>query len=163
MQDKPFNVLFICRHNSARSLMAEALLAGLGRRRFAAYSAGFEPATDVHPLTLETIRNAGLRDDGLAAKGLERFTAADAPTMDFVFVLNEEDETLPTDVGAAAMRAHWPFPDPLATGGSHAEQAAAFADVFRMIRRRIDLFVELPVERLDRLALQRRVDGIGQD
>ena len=163
MLGKPFNVLFICRHNTARSQMAEALLTAISRRRFVAYSAGIEPAAEIHPLTLETIRNAGLRTEGLAAKGLEQFAAADAPPLDFVFTLNEEDEACPVSLAGASMRAHWPFPDPVRAEGSHAEQAVVFADVFRMIRRRLELFVELPVERLDRLALQSKVDGIGQE
>lgn len=162
MRDTPYTVLFVCRHNAARSQMAEALLGAVGRRRFQPFSAGFEPAADLHPLTLETIRNAGLRTDGLAPKPVGRFTAADAPPLDFAFTLCEEAEACSLPLPGTPMRAHWPFPDPLQGSGGHAEQAAGFADVFRMIRRRLELFVELPMERLDRLTLQHRVDGIGR-
>lgn len=162
MLDNPFNVLFICRHNTARSQMAEALLSSIGRRRFIAYSAGIAPAAQIHPLTLETIRNAGLRTDDLAPKGLEMFSGAEAPALDFVFSLCEGDEVCAPALRGAPMQAHWPFPDPLGADGTHAEKAAVFAEIFRMIRRRLELFVELPMERLDRLTLQRHVDGIGQ-
>lgn len=161
MLERPYNVLFICRHNTARSQMAQALLNAVARRRFVAWSAGTEPAQDIHPLTLETIRNAGLRTDDLAPKGIELFMGDDAPVLDFAFTMCEGAEQCPTALTGQPVRAHWPFPDPLTAQGSHVEQAAEFADIFRMIRRRIELFVELPVERLDRLTLQRHVDGIG--
>ncbi|MBR9973591.1 arsenate reductase ArsC [Magnetospirillum sulfuroxidans] len=162
MLDNPFNVLFICRHNTARSQMAEALLSSISRRRFIAYSAGIEPRAEIHPLTLETIRNAGLRTDGLTPKGTEMFRGPEAPALDFAFTLCDGNESCPSALAGAPMLAHWPFPDPLEAEGTHAEKAAVFAEVFRMIRRRLELFVELPMERLDRLTLQRHVDGIGQ-
>lgn len=163
MLDRPYNVLFICRHNTARSQMAEALLRSVSKRRFIAYSAGTEPATSIHPLTLETVRNAGLPIDDLAPKGVELFCGADAPPLDFAFTMCDDMEQCPAALTGGPLRAHWPFPDPLQASGTHAQQAAVFAEVFRMIRRRVELFVELPVERLGRLALQRHMDGIGQD
>lgn len=162
MVEKPFHVLFICRQNSARSQMAQVLLSQLGRRRFVAYSAGTEPAAEVHPLTLETIRNAGLRADDLSPKGLELFTGPDAPALDFAFTVCDDGTVPALPLAGSPLIAEWPFPDPTVVPGSHAEQSAAFADTFRMIRRRVELFVELPVERLDRLALQAHVDHIGR-
>ena len=162
MRAKVFTVLFICRHNAVRSQMAEVLLRSVGRRRFAVYSAGTEPAAALHPLTLETIRNAGLRADGLAPKGLERFVGSDGPALHFAVTLCEDSGRCRAPLAGRPMRAHWPFPDPtLATGGP-AERAAIFAETFRMIRGRLELFAELPVEGLDRLTLQRRMDELGR-
>jgi Protein-tyrosine-phosphatase len=161
MPDRTFNVLFVCRQNSARSQMAEVLLNTLGRARFHAFSAGLAPAGELHPLARETIHNAGFTASGLRPKGLESFSSHDAARMDFVFTVCEDltpwAETLP----GRAMVAHWPIPDPTTVEGSHAEKSAAFAEAFKMIRRRVELFVELPVGGLDRLTLQRHVDEIG--
>lgn len=161
MSDKTFTVLFICHQNSARSQMAEALLNAMAKRRFHAYSAGLEPAREVHPLTLEAIRNAGLPVKDLCPKGLEAFTGAGAPRMDFVFMVCDDLASCATDLPGHPMVAQWPIPDPTVVEGSHAEKAAAFAETFKMIRRRVELFVELPVIGLDHLTLQRHMDEIG--
>ncbi|MCR6633189.1 MAG: arsenate reductase ArsC [Magnetospirillum sp.] len=158
-----FNVLFVCRQNAARSQMAQTLLQSLGKRRFQAHSAGSEPAAEVHPLTLETIRNAGLPTTGLHPKGLEIFATAEAPRMDFVFTVCDELSGCVLPILGRPVTAHWPIPDPLEARGSHAEKAAVFAEAFKMMRRRIELFVELPLAGLDRLTMQRHLDEIGLD
>lgn len=161
MPGKSFNVLFVCRQNSARSQMAEALLNALGKPRLRAFSAGLEPAAELHPLTLETIRTAGLAARDLRPKGLEAFAGPDTPRMDFVFLVCEEAEPDLSPLPGRPMVAHWPIPDPSLVHGSHAAMSAAFAEIFAMIRRRVELFVELPVTGLDHLTLQRHVDDIG--
>lgn len=161
MADKIFNVLFVCRQNTARSQMAEALLGRRGKRHFLAFSAGSEPARDMDPLTVETIRNAGLSTRELAVKGLDTFATAQTPRMDFVFTVCDELAGCPLPILGNPMIAHWPIPDPAIVTGSHAERAAAYAETFKMINRRIELFIELPMAGLDRLALQRKVDAIG--
>jgi arsenate reductase (thioredoxin) len=161
MPDKSFNVLFICRQNSARSQMAETLLNFLGKPRLRAFSAGLEPAGELHPLTLETIRNSGLSARDLRPKGLEAFAGPEAPRMDFVFLICEEADPDLSALPGHPMVAHWPIPDPNEVQGSHAEMSAAFAETFAMIRRRVELFVELPVTGLDHLTLQQHVNNIG--
>lgn len=156
-----FTALFVCRQNAARSQMAQVLLQTLGRRRFNACSAGTEPSADLHPLTLETIRNAGLPTTGLFPKGLEVFATAEAPRPDFVFTVCDELAGCVLPILGRPVTAHWPIPDPATAQGSHAERAAVFADAFKMLRRRIELFVELPLTSLDRLSMQRHLDRIG--
>lgn len=156
-----FNVLFVCRHNAARSQMAQVLLQVLGRRRFVAHSAGTEPVPDIHPLTLETIRNAGLPTQGLYPKGLDVFATDDAPRMDFVFTVCDELADCVLPILGRPVTAHWPIPDPVPARGSHAEKAAVFAEAFKLMRRRVELFVELPLAGLDRLTMQRQLDQIG--
>ena len=141
--------------------MAQALLTALGGEHFVAYSAGIEPASELHPLTLEAIHNAGLRVDGLHPKNIDVFRAADAPQMDFVITVGDEL----SDHSLAALgwptTSYWPIPDPVPAKGSHAERAAVFAGIFKMVRRPIELLVELPEAGLDRLSMQRHVNGIG--
>ncbi len=158
----PFHVLFVCRQNAARSQMAQVLLTALGRRRFVAHSAGTEPAAEIHPLTLETIRNAGLPCAGLYPKGLGEFATAEAPRLDFVFTVCDELADCVLPILGRPVTAHWPIPDPVPVRGSHAEMAAAFADSLRLMRRRVELFVELPLAGLDRLTMQRHLDRIGE-
>lgn len=158
-----FNVLFVCRQNAARSQMAQALLYSLGRRRFQPYSAGTEPAAEIHPLTLETIRNAGLSTVGLYPKNVDSFLAASAPRMDFVFIVCDDQNDCSLPRLGRPMTAHWPIPDPVLVTGSHAERAAAFADALKLMRRRVELFVELPLTGLDRLTMQQRLDRIGSN
>ncbi len=162
MSDHPKQVLFVCRHNQARSLMAETLLNMLGRRHFQAWSAGLDPADAVHPLALDTIRKAGLAPDPSPPKGVDAFLGADAPRLDFVFTVCEEVvDSLPDFPGHPVVAA-WPIPDPNAKERANkVEQAAAFAEAFKLIRRRIELLVSLPMSGLDRLSLQSRVDEIG--
>lgn len=159
--DTTYNVLFVCRQNAARSQMAQALLHALGRRRFVANSAGIDPAAEIHPLTLETIRNAGLSTAGLHPKGLDGFASAEAPPLDFVFTVCDDLSDCVLPLLGRPVTAHWPIPDPVPARGSHAEKSAIFAETFKLMRRRIELFVELPLAGLDRLTMQRRLDQIG--
>lgn len=156
-----YNVLFVCHQNAARSQMAQVLLDVLGRRRFLAQSAGTEPAAEIHPLTLETIRNAGLSTVGLYPKGLDFYAGAEAPRQDFVFTVCDDLSDCALLLLGRPVTAHRPIPDPVPVRGSHAEKAAAFAEAFKLMRRRVELFVELPLAGLDRLTMQRRLDQIG--
>lgn len=161
--DATYNVLFVCRHNAGRSQMAQVLLNSLGRRRFVAHSAGTEPAEELHPLTAETIRNAGLSLQGLHPKGIEVFANPAAPRMDFVFTVCDDLRGCVLPLMGRPVTAHWPIPDPMPGRGSHAEKSAAFAEAFKLMRRRVELFVELPIAGLDRLTMQSRLDRIGTE
>lgn len=157
-----YNVLFLCTGNSARSVLAEALLNHLGQGRFQAFSAGSHPTGAVNPLTLETLKAAGLPADGFRSKSWDEFAAPGAPAMDFVFTVCDSaaGEVCPVWPGQP-MTAHWGFPDPAAAEGTHAERMAVFLDVFKQIKRRIEVFVELPIASLDRLSLKANLDEIG--
>lgn len=158
---EPYNVLFLCTGNSARSLMAESILRHVGQGRFRAFSAGAAPRGEAHPLTLETLEKARYPVDGLTPKGWDAFNGEGKPEMDFVFtVCDAAAEVCPTWPGQPLV-AHWSIPDPATVEGSEAVKALAFADAFRMLFNRITIFVNLPLEALDKLALQRRLDGIG--
>lgn len=158
-----FNVLFICTNNSARSIFAEAVLNDLGKGRFRAYSAGTTPRGTPHPRALDLLRQAGLPIEGLRSKDLTEFEGADAPHMDFVFTVCDRaaSEECPPWPGHP-LSAHWGIPDPVKETGTEAEQALAFADALAALRRRIAAFTALPVEELDRIALQKSIDEIGQ-
>jgi arsenate reductase len=162
MSDKVYNVLFICTHNSARSIMAEGLLNSAGRGGFVAYSAGSQPRGEVHPLALETLAKLRLPTEGYRSKSWGEFATADAPQMDFVFTVcdNAAGEVCPVWPGQP-MTAHWGVPDPSAAGGDDEQRAKAFWNVATMLKRRIDLMLALPLASLDRLALQREVREIG--
>lgn len=162
MSDKVYNVLFICTHNSARSIMAEGLLNSAGRGSFVAYSAGSQPRGVVHPLALATLARLRLPTEGYRSKSWSEFAAADAPQMDFVFTVcdNAAGEVCPVWPGQP-MTAHWGVPDPSAAVGDDEQRAKAFWDVATMLKRRIDLMLALPLASLDRLALQREVREIG--
>lgn len=159
-----FNVLFICTSNSARSIMAEALLNEMGQGRFRAYSAGTIPRGAPHPRAVALLERAGFATDGLQSKHLEVFEAPDAPQMDFVFTVCDRaaSEECPPWPGHP-LSAHWGIPDPVKETGTEAEQALAFATAFDAMRRRIAAFVALPMEALDRISLQKRLDDIGRD
>ena len=161
----PLNVLFLCTHNSARSIMAEALLnqLAIGRGRFRAYSAGSFPATHPNPLALDQIRRAGMPTDGLRSKNWDEFAMPGAPALDFVFTVcdNAAKEACPVWPGQP-MTAHWGMPDPSQVEGDEATRRRAFADAFRALANRIQLFVSLPLHKLDRLALQTKLDEIGK-
>lgn len=161
-----FNVLFLCTGNSARSIMAEATLNGpaMSRGVFTAYSAGSHPKPHVHPLALETLAGAGLSVDGYRSKSWDEFAAPGAPVMDFVFTVcdNAANEACPFWPGQP-MTAHWGVPDPAAVLGSIEFQRRAFRDAFLHLRRRIELFVSLPIDKLSRLSLQARVNQIGRE
>jgi len=163
MPDRPYNVLFLCTGNSARSIMGEVLLNHWGKGRFRGFSAGSQPKGDVHPLTLELLRGMKLPTTGLRSKSWLEFSQPDAPKMDFVFTVCDQAaaETCPIWPGQP-MTAHWGVPDPAAVIGSEAEKAAAFRDAFSRLDARIKLFVSLPFDKLERMALKREVDKIGR-
>ncbi|MDD3763749.1 MAG: arsenate reductase ArsC [Nevskiales bacterium] len=162
---RPYNVLFLCTGNSARSIMAEALMnnvpAHLGK--FRAYSAGSFPKGEVHPLALEIIRHAGLSTEGLRSKSWDEFSGPDAPQMDFVFTVcdNAASEPCPVWPGKPAT-AHWGLPDPAAVEGSDSVRHKAFHDAFHRLRQRIELFAELPFDKLDRMSLQAELARVGR-
>ena len=160
--EKTFNVLFLCTGNSARSILAEAILAREGRGRFNAFSAGSAPAGQVNPHAIALLRKLNHDASGYRSKDWNEFAAADAPQLDFVFTVcdNAAQEVCPVWPGQP-MSAHWGIPDPAAATGTQSEIAAAFADAYRMLTSRISIFVNLPIASLDRLALQKRLDDIG--
>jgi arsenate reductase len=163
MRDAPLNALFLCTGNSARSIIAEAILGRDGRGRFQAHSAGSMPKGEVHPQTLNLLRGLHYQTDGLRSKSWEEFTGVDAPKLDFVFTVcdNAAAEVCPIWPGQP-MTAHWGVPDPAAVRGSPAEIGAAFAEAYRLLNNRISLFLNLPMGALDKLSLQRRLDEIGR-
>jgi arsenate reductase (thioredoxin) len=158
----PYNVLFLCTGNSARSVMAEALLNFWGQDRFRGYSAGSRPKGEIHPLSLETLERSHLPTEGLRSKSWNEFFGPDAPPMDFVFTVcgNAASEQCPVWPGQP-MTAHWGVDDPAAVEGSKEEQARAFQRTLRELDARIKLFVSLPIEGLDRMALQEKLRDIG--
>jgi arsenate reductase (thioredoxin) len=160
---KPFNVLFLCTGNSARSIMAECVLARLGAGTFKAYSAGSQPKGRVHPMALQVLRKSNFDTARLRSKSWEEFSGPDAPSLDFVFTVcdNAANEACPIWPGQP-MTAHWGLPDPALVEGSEAEQALAFAETLRMLNQRISIFVSLPIASLTRIALQERLNEIGK-
>ncbi len=162
MSDKTYNVLFLCTGNSARSIMAEAVLNSASHGRFVAYSAGSFPTGKVNPFALEQIEAFGYPLENLRSKSWNEFAGADAPHMDFVITVcdNAAGEVCPVWPGQP-VTAHWGFRDPAAAKGSDEEIRHAFAAVCREIKLRIDLFLSLPIEKLEKLALKRELDRIG--
>jgi protein-tyrosine-phosphatase len=156
-------VLFLCTGNSARSIMAEAIMNRVGGGKFKAYSAGSMPKGEVHPKTIEILKRNAFRTEDFRSKGWEEFSGPDAPKLDFVFTVcdNAANEVCPIWPGQP-MTAHWGVPDPAAATGNVAEIALAFADTYRILNNRITLFTSLPLTSLDRLSLQRRLDDIGK-
>ena len=163
MADPAFNVLFLCTGNSARSILAEAVLRQLGRGRFTAFSAGSHPAGAVHPLALEVLQRNHLPADGLRSKSWDEFARPDAPHMDFVFTVCDQAaaEECPYWPGQPAT-AHWGLPDPAAVEGTDEQKRGAFREAFRVLERRIELFASLPLDTLSGLALRERLDDIGR-
>jgi arsenate reductase (thioredoxin) len=163
MADRRFNVLFLCTGNSARSIMAEALLNFWGRGRFQAFSAGSHPKSSVHPLALEMLRRNQLGVEDLRSKSWDEFATPDAPPMDFVFTVcdNAAAEVCPTWPGQP-MTAHWGIHDPAAVEGTEEEQLRAFNKAFRELDARLKIFTSLRLEMLDKMTLQRQLDAIGQ-
>ena len=163
MPDRPFNVLFLCTGNSARSVIAEAILNREGRGKFRAYSAGSQPKGQVHPHTLDLLRKMNFDVSKFRSKSWTEFSTPDAPKLDFVFTVCDSAaaESCPVWPGQP-MTAHWGVPDPATATGSEAEIRLAFADAYRMLNNRISIFVSLPLRSLDRLTLQRQLDGIGR-
>jgi len=159
----PFNVLFLCTGNSARSIMAEAILGRVGAPKFKAYSAGSTPKGEVHPLTVGILERNGFMAQGFRSKSWQEFAAPDGPRLDFVLTVcdNAVGEVCPVWPGQP-MTAHWGIPDPAAAQGNDAQVALAFADAWRMLNNRIGLLVNLPLVSLDRLSLQKRLGEIGE-
>ena len=163
MQDKVYNVLFLCTGNSARSIMAEALVTTMGKGRFKGYSAGSQPGGTVNPFAIEQVANTGYLVDALRSKSWEEFGIPDAPHMDFIFTVcdNAAGETCPYWPGHP-MSAHWGFEDPAAVVGTDEEKRAAFQRIFRQIMARMNIFVSLPLHMLEKNAIQREIQAIGE-
>jgi len=163
MSDKTYNVLFLCTGNSARSIMAEALLNAMGRGRFKAYSAGSYPKGEVNPYTLELIGKNRLPVADLRSKSWDEFARPGSPELDFVFTVcdNAAGEVCPVWPGQP-MTAHWGIPDPAAATGSPEQVRKAFFTAYNQLSNRLSIFVNLPLNNLDRLALKKRLDEIGK-
>jgi arsenate reductase (thioredoxin) len=161
--DKRYNVLFLCTGNSARSIMAEAILNRKGRPNFTAHSAGSHPAAAVRPEALKQIENARMPLSGFRSKSWDEFAKPGAPQMDFVFTVcdNAANEVCPLWPGQP-MTAHWGVPDPAAVKGSPEEIERAFREAFMILGRRISLFLSLPLSTLGQLAIKKEIDRIGQ-
>jgi arsenate reductase len=163
MSDGVYNVLFLCNRNAARSLIAESVLNKDGNGRFRAFSAGSQPAAEVHPMTLEVLAGHQYPTEGLRPKSWDEFATADAPAMDFIFTVCDDaaGEVAPAWPGQP-VSAHWAIPDPLALKGSEMDRKLAFLEALRYARTRLDLFKALPVKALDKASLSARLDEIGQ-
>jgi arsenate reductase (thioredoxin) len=163
MTDLPFNVLFLCTGNSARSIIAEAILNEVGRGRFRAFSAGSHPKGRVNPEALRLLRSLGYDTSGFRSKSWGEFADPGAPLLDFVFTVcdNAAGETCPVWPGQP-MTAHWGIPDPAEAKGTPAEIAFAFKDAYRMLHQRISVFTSLPLKSLDQLSLQKKFREIGR-
>jgi arsenate reductase (thioredoxin) len=163
MTTRKFNVLFLCTHNTARSIMAEAILRNRAGDRFNAGSAGAEPGAAVHPMALRVLEQARLPTEGLRPKGWDPFTGPNAPAFDFVFTVCNRvtGEHCPPWEGQP-ITADWSVPDPAAAQGSDTLRMAHFQEAFRFLDNRIKIFVSLPIGSLDRLSLQKKVDEIGR-
>jgi arsenate reductase len=162
MDEKTYNVLFVCTGNSARSVIAEGLLNELGRGRLKAHSAGSHPKGTVHPLALQTLATHRIPTDGLRSKSWEEFAQPGAPELHFVFTVCDQaaGELCPVWPGQP-MTAHWGMPDPAAVEGDEALRRKAFLDTFITLKRRIELMLALPLASLDRMALQKEIKAIG--
>lgn len=160
--DPLYNVLFVCTGNSARSILAEALLNGAGDQRFRAWSAGSQPKGEVNPLALRELERLRVPTEGLRSKSWDEFAGPQAPRLDFVFTVCDQaaGEVCPYWPGQP-VTAHWGMPDPAAVEGPQEVREKAFRDTAVTLKRRLDLLRALPVERLDRLALDRKVREIG--
>jgi len=163
MAEPIYNVLFLCTGNSARSIIAEAILNRLGAGRFKAYSAGSHPKDRVNPRTLALLKRLNHATEGFRSKSWDEFAAPGAPRLDFVFTVCDQaaQEVCPIWPGQP-MTAHWGVPDPAAAEGTEAELGLAFSEAYRQLNNRISIFVSLPLARLDRLALKKRLDEIGK-
>jgi ArsR family transcriptional regulator, arsenate/arsenite/antimonite-responsive transcriptional repressor / arsenate reductase (thioredoxin) len=164
VSDRVFNVLFICTGNSARSILAEAILNREGAGRFRAFSAGTRPKIEPNPHVIAVLRQLGHDVSGLRSKRLEEFQGPDAPKMDFVFTVCDQaaNEECPVWPGHP-ISAHWGMPDPAGVDGTDAEKALAFREAYSMLRHRLAGFVALPMASLDRISLQKRLDEIGRE
>ena len=163
MADQPFNVLFLCTGNSARSIMAEAILNRVGAGKFRAFSAGSQPKGRVHPEALQLLKGLGYDTSAFRSKSWGEFVDPGAPLLDFVFTVcdNAAGEVCPVWPGQP-MTAHWGVPDPAEAEGNPAQIALAFKDAYRMLNQRIGIFTSLPLRSLDRLSLQSKLREIGR-
>ncbi len=163
MADRIYNVLFLCTGNSARSILAEAILNKDGRGQFRAFSAGSHPKGTVNPHALDLLHSSGYDVANMRSKSWAEFARAGSPDLDFVFTVcdNAAGESCPLWPGQP-ITAHWGIPDPAAATGTQAEIALAFKDAYRMLKRRIELFQALPIKKLDRLVLTTRLKEIGR-
>ena len=163
MADRSYNVLFLCTGNSARSIIAEALINQWGKGRFHGFSAGSHPKGEVNPIALQLLKKMNLATEGLRSKSWDEFAVPGAPPLDFVFTVcdNAAGEVCPYWPGQP-MTAHWGVPDPAAVGGTETEKWLAFRDAFRMLDNRIKIFTSLPLTSFDRMRLQERLDAIGK-
>jgi ArsR family transcriptional regulator, arsenate/arsenite/antimonite-responsive transcriptional repressor / arsenate reductase (thioredoxin) len=160
----PYNVLFICSGNSARSVFAEAILNRIGGDKFRAFSAGTRPGSQLNPFAVAILQRNGLETEGLRAKHISEFDVTDAPRMNFIFTVCDAaaaEECAPWP--GQPLTAHWGVPDPVKATGTEAEKGLAFAKAFSELNRRIMAFSALSIEQLDRIALQRSIDNIGLD
>ncbi len=162
MPETPYNMLFLCTGNSARSILAEAILNREGKGRFRAFSAGSQPKGEPHPMALQLLQREGFDTDFARSKSWDEFAAPGAPELNFVVTVcdNAANEVCPFWPGQP-MTAHWGVPDPAAATGTEAEVALAFAEAYRMLRNRIMVFVNLPMATIDRMTLKSRMDEIG--
>jgi arsenate reductase len=160
---RPYNILVLCTGNSARSIIGEALFNTMGAGRFQAFSAGSHPSGRVNPFAVEQVRELGYPVDNLRSKSWDEFAAPGAPEMDFVVTVcdNAAGEVCPLWPGHP-VTAHWGFPDPAAVRGTDEEKRAAFAQTLRQIRNRVQLFLSLPLETLDRMAIENRMRDLGK-
>ncbi len=163
MPDDTFNILFLCTGNSARSILAEAILDREGEGRFNAYSAGSQPIGKVNPYALELLKSLDYKTADFRSKSWDEFAEDDAPQMDFVFTVcgNAAGEICPLWPGYP-MSAHWGVPDPAAVSWSEADIRHAFEDAYRILNARITSFINLPLGSLDELSLKRELENIGQ-
>lgn len=163
MNERPYNVLFLCTGNSARSIIGEALVNQWGRGKFRGYSAGSHPKGQVHPIAIELLKQMRVPSEGLRSKDWSEFSAPGAPHLDFVFTVcdNAAAEVCPIWPGQP-MTAHWGVPDPAAVEGPDTLKWLAFRDTFKALESRIKIFVSLPIRSLDKMKLQERLDSIGK-
>ena len=157
-----YNVLFLCTGNSARSILAESILTQEGKGRFRAFSAGSQPKGEVHPMSLQLLQKLGHDTAFARSKSWDEFAVPGAPKMDFVFTVSDSAaaEACPVWPGQP-MTAHWGVADPAAATGSEADRMLAFAEAFRMLRNRISIFANLPLDTLDQMSLQQKLKDIG--
>jgi protein-tyrosine-phosphatase len=163
MSDRPYNVLFLCTGNSARSILAEAIMTQLGKGRFLGLSAGSHPKGAVHPRALDLLKSLNLPTEGLRSKSWNEFAAPHGPPLDFVFTVcdNAAGEVCPYWPGQP-VTAHWGIPDPAAVEGTDVEKTFAFLQAFKALDTRIKLFLSLPIASIDKMRLQQKLRDIGQ-
>jgi len=163
MNERVYNVLFLCTGNSARSILAESILNHWGKGRFKAYSAGSFPKSDVHPMALELLKRMNLPNEDLRSKSWDEYAKPEAPDLDFIFTVcdNAAGEVCPVWPGEP-MTAHWGIADPAAAEGSETEKTQAFRKAFKELESRIKLFLQLPVGSLDQMTLKEKLRAIGR-